>query len=116
MGLPTDHDFRKSLTMKPARSMHQLMDQIDEHKWVERDKQQGTRKAKVAPINRRDSRAKRYSHNQPRRDFSSQAWRPNPQMVSSVFKEPVHQILKKIKNKPYFKWPKQMGGDPTKRN
>ena len=26
VGLPTEHDLRKSLTMKPARSMHQLMD------------------------------------------------------------------------------------------
>ena len=26
-------------------------------------------------------------------------------MVNSVFKEPAYQILKKIKNEPYFKWP-----------
>ena len=33
-----------------------------------------------------------------------------------MFKEPVHQILDKIKSKPYFKWLNKMGGDPTKRN
>ena len=33
-----------------------------------------------------------------------------------MFKKPVHQILRKIKAKPYFKWPNKMGGDPTKRN
>ncbi|XP_050248918.1 uncharacterized protein LOC126696182 [Quercus robur] len=33
-----------------------------------------------------------------------------------VFWEPVHQILDKIKDEPYFRWPNKMGGDPTKRN
>ncbi|XP_075635254.1 uncharacterized protein LOC142607597 [Castanea sativa] len=37
VGLPTEHDLRMSLTMKPVRSMHQLMDRIDEHKRVEED-------------------------------------------------------------------------------
>ena len=37
VGLPTNHDLRKSLTMKPARSMCQLMDRIDEHKRVKED-------------------------------------------------------------------------------
>ena len=32
VGLPTKHDLRKSLTMKPIQSMRQLMDHIDEHK------------------------------------------------------------------------------------
>ena len=30
-----EHDLRKSLTKKPARSVRQLMDRIDEYKWVE---------------------------------------------------------------------------------
>ena len=29
VGLPIEHDLRKSLTRKPARSMRQLMDRID---------------------------------------------------------------------------------------
>ena len=37
-------------------------------------------------------------------------------MVNTVFREPVHQVLKKIKNKPFFKWPNKMGGDPMKCN
>ena len=31
------HDLRKSLTRKPVRSLHQLMDCIDEYKRVEED-------------------------------------------------------------------------------
>ena len=30
VGLPVEHDLRKSLTRKPARSVCQLMDRIDE--------------------------------------------------------------------------------------
>ena len=37
VSLSTEHDLRKSLTTKPVRSMRQLMDQIDKHKWVEED-------------------------------------------------------------------------------
>ena len=32
VGLPIEHDLRKSLTRKPARSVRQLMDRIDEYK------------------------------------------------------------------------------------
>ena len=49
VGLPIEHDLRKSLTRKPARNMRQLMDQIDEYKWVEEDQQQGKEKTKVIP-------------------------------------------------------------------
>ena len=48
VGLPAEHDLRKSLTRKPVRSMCQLIDCIDEYKQVEEDQQQGKWKAKVA--------------------------------------------------------------------
>jgi len=35
--LPTEHDLRKSLTMKLAKGMRQLMDCIDGHKQVEEE-------------------------------------------------------------------------------
>ena len=28
----------------------------------------------------------------------------------------MHQVLKKIKNEPYFKWPNKIGGDPLRHN
>ena len=37
VGLPTDHDLRKSLTKKPVRSVRRLMDHIDEYKRVDED-------------------------------------------------------------------------------
>ena len=37
IGLPTKHELRKSITMKPAQSIRHLMDRIDKYKWVEED-------------------------------------------------------------------------------
>ncbi|XP_030923145.1 uncharacterized protein LOC115950033 [Quercus lobata] len=36
--------------------------------------------------------------------------------VNAVFRDPVHQVLEKIKNEPFFKWPNKIAGDPMKRN
>ena len=33
-----------------------------------------------------------------------------------VFRKPIHQVLEKIKNEPYFKWPNKMRGDPMRCN
>lgn len=33
-----------------------------------------------------------------------------------LFKEPVHKILERIRNEPFFRWPNKMGGDPSRRN
>ena len=70
VGLPTEHDLRKSLTKKPVRSVRWLMDHIGEYKQVEEDQQQGKGKAKVIPQDRRDFRSDKYNNNRPRRDFA----------------------------------------------
>ena len=49
VGLLTEQDLRKSLTKKLVRSVHQLMDRIEEYKRVEEDQQRGKGKAKVVP-------------------------------------------------------------------
>ena len=33
-----------------------------------------------------------------------------------AFKELMHKIIDRIKNKPFFKWPNKMGGDISQRN
>ena len=75
-----------------------------------------TRKVKVIPQERRDFKLDRYNNNRPQRDFARQLGSTTLQMVNTVFREPVHQVLEKIKNKSFFKWPNKMGGDPMKRN
>lgn len=41
---------------------------------------------------------------------------PWPKGVNVAFKELVHKILEHNKNKPYFRWPGKIGGEPAKRN
>ena len=64
----------------------------------------------------RDFRSDRYNNNRPRRDFVGQSGSIATQMVNKVFREPIHQVLEKIKNESFFKWPNKMGGDPVKCN
>ncbi|XP_075650066.1 uncharacterized protein LOC142620599 [Castanea sativa] len=50
------------------------------------------------------------------RDFSGQSGLVAPQVANTIFREPVHQLLEKVRKEPYFKWPSKMARDPTKRN
>ena len=58
----------------------------------------------------------RYNNNWPRRDYVGQSGFVNTSAVNTVFREPVRQVLEKIKNEPFFKWPNKIAGDPTKHN
>ena len=111
VGLPYEHGLRKSLTGKLVTSLHQLMDWVNKYKRIEDDQQQGKGKAKVIPQEKRDFRSDIYNNNQPRRDYVDQSGSNNTQVVGAVFWEPVHQVLEKIKNEPFFKWPNKMVGD-----
>ena len=111
---PPEHGLRKSLTGKPVTSLRQLMDQVDKYKRIEHDQQQGKGKAKVIPQEMRDFRTDRYNNNRPRRDYVEQSRSNNNQMVRAVFREPVHQVLEKVKNESFFKWPNKMVGNPKK--
>ena len=114
--LPAEHRLRKSLTGKLATSVCQLMDRIDKYKRVEEDQMQGRGKEKVIPQEMRDFRSDRYTNNRPRRDFVGQPETTSARNVGTIFREPVHQVLEKIKNEPYFRWPNKMAGESTKRN
>ena len=53
---------------------------------------------------------------QPMRDFFPMNPRPSLEVVNSIFKEPIHRILEKLKHDPYFKWPSKMNSDASWRN
>ncbi|XP_050277893.1 uncharacterized protein LOC126719367 [Quercus robur] len=115
--LLTDHGLRKSLTGKLVTSLCQLMDQIDKYKRVGEGQQVVKGKAKVIPQEMRDFRSDRFSNNnRPKRDYTEQLGSADAQAVHAVFRDLLHQILEKIRNKLFFKWPNRMVGDPTKRN
>ncbi|XP_065616926.1 uncharacterized protein LOC136062140 [Quercus suber] len=116
LGLPAKHGLRTSLTGKLVTSIRQLMDRIDKYKRVEEDQQQGKGKEKVIPQEIRDFRPDRYNNNRPRRDFAGQTRSTNPQAVNAVFQESIHQVLEKIRNESFFKWPSKMVGNPARCN
>ena len=93
VSLPAKPDLRKSLTGKLVTSVRWLMDRIDKYKRVEEDQQKGKGKAKVIPQERRDFRSDRYNNNRPKRDFPGQSGSANTQVVNTVFREPVRQVL-----------------------
>ena len=63
VSLPFEHGLRKSLTGKLVTSLRQLIDQVDKYKRIRDDQQQGKRKAKVIPQERKDFRSNRYNNN-----------------------------------------------------
>ena len=111
--LPTEHNLRKSLTSKPVASVRQLMDRIDKYKKMEEDQLQGKGNEKIIPQKGKDFKLDRYNNNSSRKDFVGQA---NMQKVNAVFREPVPQVLEKIKNESFFKWLNKMAEDSMKRN
>ena len=96
--LPAEHDLRKSLTGKPVTSVRQLMDRIDKYRRVEEDQIQGKGKAKMIPQEMRDFKSDRYNNNRPRKDFVGQPGSANTQTVNAVFREPIQEVLEKLKN------------------
>ena len=77
---------------------------------------QGEGKAKVIPQERRDFKSDRYNNNRPQKDFVGQPGSTNTQVVNAMFREPIQQVLEKIKNEPFFKWLNKMARDPMRRN
>ena len=71
VSLPTEHELRKSLTMKFVLNMRQLMDRIDKYKRVKEDQVQGKGKVKTF-LEKRYPRGGGYHNNWPKRDFPNQ--------------------------------------------
>ena len=92
------------------------MDQINKYKRFEEDQQQGKGKTKVIPHERRDFRSDQFNTVQPRKDYVGPSGLTNAQVVSAMFRESVHQVLEKIKNKSFFKWPNKMIENPARQN
>ena len=64
----------------------------------------------------RDFRLDQYNNNRPQGDFAGQSGSGNTWVVNAVFRELVHQVLEKIKNESFFKWPNKMAGNHIRHN
>ena len=115
LGLPQDSELRGSLTMKPPKSMHQLIRRIEEYKMLEDDQQQSKGKAPATSQYEKDSQSRGFQP-RPRRELRIQEPNMRTEEINVAFKEPVHKIPWQIKNKTYFRWPSEMGSDLARRN
>ena len=52
----------------------------------------------------------------PRREESNGRGKKTLEGINTVFKDPIYKILPQIRDKPYFKWPLKLGGDPSTRD
>ena len=109
MGLSENSELRESLTKRPPEDMRQLMRRIEEYKRLEDDWLQS--KGKAPLVNR--SRLGIFPL-RPRRDLRIQESEMQLGKVNVAFKELVHKIIDRIKNKPFFRWSNKMGGDPSR--
>ncbi|XP_075665937.1 uncharacterized protein LOC142635703 [Castanea sativa] len=111
MGLPEEFGLRESLTLRPLEDIRQLMRRIEEYKCLEDDRLQSKGKAPIINYLRNTGFNLRY-----RKDLRIQEPGATVKGVNTVFKEPVHRIVERIKNESYFKWPNMMASDPSRRN
>ena len=63
-----------------------------------------------------DFRSDQYNNNRPQRDFAGKSGYANTHAVNAMFREPVHQVLEKIKNESFFRWPNKMARNPMRHN
>ncbi|XP_075640245.1 uncharacterized protein LOC142611991 [Castanea sativa] len=111
IGLPEESGLRELLTLKPPEDMRQLMRRIEEYKRLEDNQLQTKGKESIISYPRNNGFNPRH-----RKDLRIQEPGPATGGVNATFKEPVHHIIDRIKNEPYFKQPKTMAGDPSRRN
>ena len=86
-----------SLTRRLPEDMRQFIRRIEEYKRLEDNRQQNKGKALITNQPRQGGFQSR-----PRRDLRIQEPGTQAEEVNVMFKEPVHKIVDRIKNKPYF--------------
>ena len=114
-GLHQDIKLRRSLTKRPPISMADLMTRLEEHIRVEDDSKSLTRTMEAAsPADKKAAQPEQSQTKRSRRS-TDQPRAGTCMAVHTTFKQPIYRLLPFIKDKPYFKWPTKMPGDPATR-
>ncbi|GFS38479.1 hypothetical protein Acr_00g0057730 [Actinidia rufa] len=98
----------ENLTLDPPTGLRDLMSRVEMFARLEDDvreseKTEGKLGRGEAPVKRR-------------KEGSSPYETRAKQGINVVFKEPIYKLLPRIRDKPYFKKPEPIGGDPKRRN
>ena len=113
LGLPPSTGLRQSLAKRPPTTLKKLMDRVEQFVRVEEDG--GNTNAMISkvavspPISRPQARTSQVPK---ARSAPTSYAPPSYKAFQTVFKEPIHRLLDKIKEKPFFVWPSKLIGDP----
>ena len=117
LGLPPSTGLRQSLTKRPPTTLKKLMDRVERFVRVEEDGGNTNAMLSEAPMQPPSSRSQgRTSQASKASPVPTNYAPPSCKAFQTVFKEPIHRILDKIKGKPFFVWPPKLIGDPAARN
>ena len=123
ISLPNSYLLHQSLTKKEATTIDDLTARIEKYAKVEdvtrlsagengRAKFAGKSSDKVENQKKGSKNGGKSGSKSGNKNDAPEAF----QAVNIIFKEPIYKILAKIKDEPFVKWPRKMGGDPSKRN
>ena len=122
LGLPPSTGLHQSLTKRPPITLKKLMDRVERFVRVEEDGGNTNAMITEAPIPSTpapppNSRSQGRISQAPKASSALIGYAPpSCKAFQTVFKEPIHRLLDKIKGKPFFVWPSKLIGDPTVRN
>uniref|UniRef100_A0A2N9GX46 Uncharacterized protein n=1 Tax=Fagus sylvatica TaxID=28930 RepID=A0A2N9GX46_FAGSY len=122
LGLPPSTGLRQSLAKRPPTTLKKLMDRVERFVRVEEDG--GNTNAMIsevpippAPVPPPNPRSQGRISQAPKASSVPTSYAPpSCKAFQTVFKEPIHRLLDKIKGKPFFVWPSKLIGDPAVRN
>lgn len=81
------------------------------HSGLKEDKIQRDRQPDERPSRSLTDKKKRKGDHQKEKPFET-----SYREVNTMFKEPIYKVLSNINDKPFFKWPKAMPSDPSRRD
>uniref|UniRef100_A0A2N9G5Q6 Integrase catalytic domain-containing protein n=1 Tax=Fagus sylvatica TaxID=28930 RepID=A0A2N9G5Q6_FAGSY len=117
LGLPPSTGLRQSLTKRPPTTLKKLMDRVERFVRVEEDGGNTNAVVSEVPVSPPVSRPPARTTQAPKaRSAPTSYAAPSYKAFHTVFKEPIHRLLDKIKGKPFFVWPSKLIGDPAVRN
>ncbi|GFS33142.1 hypothetical protein Acr_00g0026580 [Actinidia rufa] len=108
LGLTPGERLWENLTLNPPTNLRDLMSRIEMFAQLEDDVRQA--KKAIGTTTRGEDPFKKHKENSV--DHENRV----KQGINVVFKEPIYKLLTQILDKPYFKKPEPMAGDPKKRN
>ncbi|XP_057478211.1 uncharacterized protein LOC130765726 [Actinidia eriantha] len=108
LGLAPGDRLWENLTLDPPNGLRDLMSRVEMFARLEDDVRQAEKTESKA--GRGEAQARR------QKDGSGLYKSRAKQGINVIFKEPIYKLLAKFRDKPYFKKPEPMGGDPKRRN